>query len=399
MPREPESERPVQPSGPMGRDAKTWLKLIRQALEHLYDFPVLERHPLAQLPGPDPEHSVRLGGQGLRRMLLATVEALSPAPGTPVHAIDARIFNVLHLHYIEGLTIEETARELGLSVRQIYRELRAGEELVAGGLSERLNRDDPQRITRLAEHPRSMELLVMVERSQKIVEGLAAQRGIQVVLGARDDEVTVRCDPLLAHQALVSVLTAALQRASSGVLEVTLGSAAERSTLTVTYDPLPERPQPAALGSAAAGLIDQLGWQIAWTEMSDGREVLSLDLPACRSVLLVIDDDEGLAQLLDRYLTGFNLHVVAAGSGPVGLTLTHELAPAAVVLDVMMPDVDGWEVLQTLRTQPETSAIPVIICSVFNDPELASALGASYFLPKPVSREALLEALRAVDLL
>ena len=103
--------------------------------------------------------------------------------------------------------------------------------------------------------------------------------------------------------------------------------------------------------------------------------------------------------MLDRYLTGLDLHVVAAGNGPAGLALARELAPAAIVLDVMMPDVDGWEVLQTLRTQPETRGIPVIICSVFDDPELAAALGASHFLSKPVSREALLAALRQADLL
>jgi CheY-like chemotaxis protein len=66
---------------------------------------------------------------------------------------------------------------------------------------------------------------------------------------------------------------------------------------------------------------------------------------------------------------------------------------------VMMPGMDGWEVLQRLRNHPDTQHIPVIICSVFNDPELAYALGASSFLSKPVRREDIIKALRLENIL
>ena len=63
----------------------------------------------------------------------------------------------------------------------------------------------------------------------------------------------------------------------------------------------------------------------------------------------------------------------------------------------MMPGLSGWDVLQTIRTRVETKETAVIICSVFNDPELAYALGASYFISKPVSRDQILSALRQLD--
>jgi len=65
----------------------------------------------------------------------------------------------------------------------------------------------------------------------------------------------------------------------------------------------------------------------------------------------------------------------------------------------MIPQVHGWEVLQRLRNHPETSAIPIIICSVINDPKLAYSLGASLFLPKPVNRPKILQALRELGVL
>jgi CheY-like chemotaxis protein len=65
----------------------------------------------------------------------------------------------------------------------------------------------------------------------------------------------------------------------------------------------------------------------------------------------------------------------------------------------MMPEMDGWELLQRLRNHPQTADIPVVICSVINNPDLAYSLGASLFLPKPVSRDDVLEALRQLDVL
>jgi CheY-like chemotaxis protein len=65
----------------------------------------------------------------------------------------------------------------------------------------------------------------------------------------------------------------------------------------------------------------------------------------------------------------------------------------------MMPDMDGWEVLQRLRNHPATQHTAVIICSVFDDPELAYALGASSFLSKPVKREDIIKALRMESIL
>lgn len=73
--------------------------------------------------------------------------------------------------------------------------------------------------------------------------------------------------------------------------------------------------------------------------------------------------------------------------------MAQESPPRIIVLDVMMPEIDGWEVLGRLRQHPLTSHIPIIICTILAEEELALSLGASGFLRKPVSREAFLGAL------
>jgi CheY-like chemotaxis protein len=65
-------------------------------------------------------------------------------------------------------------------------------------------------------------------------------------------------------------------------------------------------------------------------------------------------------------------------------------------MDLMMPHMDGWELLQRLKLAPPTHTIPVIICSVINDPELAYSLGANHFIAKPLNKDALLSALHAL---
>ena len=125
----------------------------------------------------------------------------------------------------------------------------------------------------------------------------------------------------------------------------------------------------------------------------------TLRLTTRASKVLIIDDNEGLVELLERYLSSQMCHVFTAATGQEGLERAQELIPDAIVLDVMMPGMDGWELLQRLRTNPATRAVPIVVCTVFNDPELAYSLGASLFLPKPLSRDALLESLRQIGIL
>ena len=73
--------------------------------------------------------------------------------------------------------------------------------------------------------------------------------------------------------------------------------------------------------------------------------------------------------------------------------MAQEISPEIIVLDVMMPDMDGWEVLGQLRHHPVTSHIPIIVCTVLPEEELAHSLGASDFVRKPLPRQVFLSAL------
>ncbi|MEJ2187129.1 MAG: GAF domain-containing protein, partial [Gemmatimonadota bacterium] len=109
--------------------------------------------------------------------------------------------------------------------------------------------------------------------------------------------------------------------------------------------------------------------------------------------LLVIDDDPEVHTLLRHWLAREGYRVEGAADGASGLARARELKPDAVILDVLMPGVDGWSVLEQLRADTELADTPVIILSMLDDRRLGFALGASDYLTKPVDAARLLDAL------
>ena len=102
-----------------------------------------------------------------------------------------------------------------------------------------------------------------------------------------------------------------------------------------------------------------------------------------QGTILVIDDDPASLDLMVRFLTKKGVRVVSTSSGREGVRLAQTLCPAAITLDIKMPDMDGWTVLTTLKADPALASIPVIVLTTLDDKQTAYALGASDYLIKP----------------
>lgn len=116
-------------------------------------------------------------------------------------------------------------------------------------------------------------------------------------------------------------------------------------------------------------------------------------------VVVVIDDDRRSLDLIDAYLAGHGVRVVRAQDGNEGLDTIRRLNPVAALLDIRLPGIDGWEVLEELRGDPDTQELPVIIVSILDEKSRGLAAGAAEYLIKPVGRDDLLDALRRVHAL
>lgn len=399
-----------------------FIEQVKQALEHLYDFSTLQRLPLAQNLAPAKSRSNETPGHHLRRELITAIESISLDPGSAVQSPDARLYNLLQLRYIEGITVQEAANRMGLSARQAHRSLRRGEESVAAILWVRVQELAEQmppsaerplsprsesasardlssvsaEVSLLDAHPAAVDLRDLLQDALKAIAPLTQKRNATIAVELPDDAVIVSVETAVSQQIFASLFSRILGVAHKDSLALRLNQRQDQVVVTLSY--LPEHESsPVIVDEVIEQFTQRLGWTIRQEQVVNGRSAIVLNLTGQGALILVIDDNEGLVELLDRYLTGHDCRVLTATNGREGLQLAQELIPDAIILDVMMPGASGWEILQTLRSQPQTATVPVIVCSVFNDPDLAYSLGATRFHAKPIRRDTILDTLHELN--
>ncbi len=157
-----------------------------------------------------------------------------------------------------------------------------------------------------------------------------------------------------------------------------------------------ERPEPdnwAMVRSPAA--VPRVTWEfeaLASRPVEDDRA----NIDATDRVLLIVEDDLKFARILLGVAHEEGFKAVVASRGDTALTLAEKLQPTAITLDIRLPIVDGWSVLDRLKKNPRTRHIPVHVISIVEKTNRSAAMGAFAYLEKPVSREALQQALKQI---
>ncbi len=109
-----------------------------------------------------------------------------------------------------------------------------------------------------------------------------------------------------------------------------------------------------------------------------------------KSIILVIDDDEAVLESIQHYLEDDHFHVITTNNGQDGLRLAEEYHPQVIMLDVLMPGMDGWAVLNKIKSTPALADIPVIMTTILSDRNMGYALGAADYVTKPVDKDQIL---------
>ena len=121
------------------------------------------------------------------------------------------------------------------------------------------------------------------------------------------------------------------------------------------------------------------------TSSADG----ATEAATAANFVLVVDHDPAARDLLSRFLEREGFAVRTAADGRTGLNLARALRPRAILLDILLPDTDGWSVLAALKADPELASIPVVIETVIGERGLASTMGAAGYLTKPIEWESM----------
>lgn len=394
------------------------------ALRRLYD-PVALRHSqlLAFFDLQDRQDPL----DALRRLLVEAIEALKPPPGTPPQASAWRIYQILYERYVEQFSQDEVAVHLAVGTRQLRRQESLARRILVDYLWDhhgpgRASRTEPSAsgsttaVASLATPSREQEL-EWLKRSHPMERASIAEviqpvlRAIAPLLQALGTGIECTLPDSLPRplvqlttlrQALSNVITAAVHSTPGGwvgiaaqvrgqeiVIEVRAGAGAahQRGTHPTTQDDLDNLQLAQTMVGFSGGSLDVV------PEAFSAR----LALPVVGEVtVLVVDDNADTLRLLERYLAGTRYRFTGTADPEQVLAKVAELSPQVIVIDVMLPGVDGWELLGRLREHPKTCGVPIIVCTILAQEQLALTLGAAAFLRKPVGREMFLRVLDQV---
>lgn len=389
---------------------------LRKALSNLYDPAGLQGSRLVALLGLGDRADAIVA---LRSALLAAIESLRPGEDVPTQSRSWRYYQLLYGRYTEQLTQFEVANDLGLSVRQLRRQ----EKLALAVLGDKIwkrykpesaeprsaprpqapGREDELAWSQAAFASESIALDALIESALETVEPMLRSSGVALDYVPSEGLPRLALQLVPTRQALLNVITTALDWMKEGRLvvraahqpgdrHVSLSVTGHGSLAAAAAETGAERLRVAReLVSFSGGSLhhdaDLAGDQVC---------VFRLTLPTdARITVLAIDDNPDTLLLLQRYTADTRYRVLAESAPERSLALAEETMPDIILLDVMLPDVDGWELLGRFRAHPRLGDRPVIVCTILPQRDLALSLGAAGFLSKPLSQRQLLSVLDA----
>jgi CheY-like chemotaxis protein len=402
---------------------ETFAEHVRDALLHLYDYARLQTHPLLDTIGDEGASPLQGGspiarGRLLRQRLLDAVDSLRPEGGLDADARACRAHRILELRYLEGVEAGDVMRQVALGKTQYHREHNRALEAVASVLWDQwcvpkrssgppagVQREasEPDRAWLAAEHllPGNAMLLVdpidSAHQVAALLRALCRQREVELrlsVVGPATELPPVRGDGVVLRHALVAVLGHAIGATERTVLQVTLESESGSLLLRVRGETTP------AAGHLRLGIdecrpfVEALGGTVTATLPERAHWEIRLRFPTRNvPVLLVADNSADFVRLVERYLVGSGWEVVGASTIDQAYAASQQRRPDAVLLDVVFPERDGWDLLLRLKSLDSTRDVPIVVCSALDEAAVAASLGAAGYLRKPISQAGLIDAL------
>jgi CheY-like chemotaxis protein len=409
---------------------ETFLHELQKVLQNLYDPAELRKSPLATLLNLENRPNPALA---LQDTITNAIQSLRPRTDVPLKSNAWRLYHVLTYRYIEQSSQAFVADNMGLSVRQLRREEREGERILAEYLWKKYNLqskvasstetapqpladlppqnlhtpDQEQELEWLRESfPSEMvQIQELVDSVLKAITPLAQSVGIPITCQIPENTPPVMGQITVMRQALLNLLLAGLHLAANERIDIVVENTDDGLWLNICTagDPVtqrgvmpPQQTNSTDFIEMAQKLSDLFGGQMTVSSHQRGSPdfCATLLLPVTDQIpVLIIDDNADTLRLLQRYLSGTPFRFIGLHDPEQTMDVIQELLPRIVVMDVMMPGMDDWELLGRLRAHPTTHDIPIIVCTILPQEQLALALGAAGFIRKPVNRQVFLAEL------
>jgi CheY-like chemotaxis protein len=390
---------------------------LQFVLQHLYD-PSL--HPpgvvLEVLSLSDDERA-----DVLQTALIQAIEDLRPGDHVPKTARSWRFYGILYYRFVSNLAQEEVADRVSITPRHLRREQAAAIHILALKLWEKarlpLPQEELEREDSLAESPLQEEeamvnpdlqvknemmalqesapgvisdVVQVVKSVLALIERVPAGKNLTITEALLPDGLRAALHPSALRQVLWMIIHQGILQPAPGKVAVRCGVEGSRAVIDLTF--VPGFDFPKARQQTIEEIVSvQKGALVI--DQQAGQLTVRVEMLNVNRTVLVVDDNPDIIHLYQRYLVRTPYHIVHVSKGQGLFEQIDAVRPDVIVLDIMLPDVDGWDLLTQLFETPRTRDIPVIVCSVVSDTDLALALGASICLRKPIQRPDFIRAL------
>jgi CheY-like chemotaxis protein len=398
-------------------DFEAQLQLV---LQHLYDPSLRPPEIVLLVLGLSEKERADV----LQTALIQAIEDLRPGDHVPKSARSWRFYGILYYRFVSNLAQEEVAERVSITSRHLRREQAAAIHVLALKLWENAHLpappEEPESQESLPEIPALetaapvnpdvqlendltalqesapgviSDVIQVVKSVLALVERIPAGKDLAITHVLLPDSLRAALHPSALRQVLWMIIHQAVLQPSPGQMTLRCETQNSKAVIELAFSPVFVFPQPRQqvieeILAAQNGTLEVAG--------SQDSLIFRVEMIKVNQTVLVVDDNPDIVHLYQRYLVGTQYHIVHVSKGQGLFELIDIVRPDVVVLDIMLPDIDGWDLLTRLSELPETRDIPVIICSVVSDAELAVALGARACLAKPVQRPAFLAALKQV---
>jgi CheY-like chemotaxis protein len=280
--------------------------------------------------------------------------------------------------------------------------------------------------------PAPFDVGLLIEHCIQMVKEKALRKGLAINVNAGDGVGSIRADERRLRQVFLNLLSNAVKFSRS---RIDVHSSVEGPTLTLSVSDdgpgiapedqnlifeafqqgkRPSREEGTGLGLTLSRRIVELhgGTISVESELDKGStftvsiptepaQAYASELPAdgplpSGPIVVVVEDDPRSLDLLCLHVRRLGVGYLTAGDGRTGLELIRKVSPVAVILDLQLPVLDGWDLLALLKADPETARIPVVIVSMLDERGKGLALGAADYLVKPVRGDDVRAALSRV---
>ena len=283
----------------------------------------------------------------------------------------------------------------------------------------------------------NLNLADLINSVMSTVMGLVKDKAIEVQQVIDPDLPTVRADPIKVRQILINLFSNAAKFTDEGIIRISATSQVgpfdhQEVIIRVTdtgkgisiedqkklFQPFSQVDASATRKTGGSGLglsisrhlVEMHGGEIGLESMLGKGSTFFFTLPvsdpvtgtfrkvsASDPIVLAIDDDPQIIKLYERYLRDHGYYVYALTNPLKAVETASRIQPYAITLDIMMPERDGWKVLESLKSNPNTQHIPVIFCSILEEQEKGFSLGATDYLLKPILEDDLIGAINRLN--